>query len=121
VSDVHVYPREFEWCLELLTRRLSETAARAGVPDAECTNLEAILAALPPFSRSNAEGFLTNLQLQACDDFPAMAFAAKYVRKLASEIWFCSPVSLALMATTADPTERLYDEKRGTGLPLAAF
>jgi hypothetical protein len=49
-----------------------------------------------------------------------MAFAASYVRKLANEIWFCSPVSLALMATTADPTERLYDEKRGTELPLAA-
>jgi hypothetical protein len=109
------------WCLELLTRRLSETAARAGVPDAECTDPEAILAALPPVSRFNAEGFLENLQLQACDDFPAMAFAAKYVCKLANEIGFCSPISLALMAATADLTERLYHEKRGTEVPLAAF
>jgi hypothetical protein len=118
VSDVHVYPREFVWCLELLTRRLSEAAAGAGVHDSECTDLEAILAALPPVSRFNAEGYLKNLQLQACDDFPAMSFAAKYVRKLANEIWVCPPVSVALIATTADPTER---QKRGTGLPLAAF
>jgi hypothetical protein len=69
VSDVHVYPREFVWCLELLTRRLSEAAAGAGVHDSECTDLEAILAALPPVSRLNAEGYLKNLQLQACDDF----------------------------------------------------
>jgi hypothetical protein len=78
------------------------------------------LAALPPASRFNAEGYLKNLQLQACADFPAMAFAAKYVRKLANEIWFRSPVSVALMAATADPTERLYDKQRGTALPLAA-
>jgi hypothetical protein len=29
-----------------------------------------------------------------------MAFAAKYVLKLADEIWACSPVSVALMAAT---------------------
>jgi hypothetical protein len=67
------------WCLELLNRRLFETAARAGVHDSECTDLEAILAALPPVSRFNAEGYLKNL-----------------------------------MATTADPTERLCDGKPGT-------
>jgi len=121
VSDVHVYPREFVWCLELLTRRLSETAARAGVNDSECTDLEAILAALPLVARFNAEGYLKSLQLQACDDFPAMAFAAKYVRKLANEIWFCSPGSVTLMATAADPRKRLYDKQQGTGLPLAAI
>src|SRR5215218_2706929 len=83
MSAIYVYPREFERCVDLLTRKLEETAARAGVPDSECTDLEATLVALPPVARSRAEALLNGIQLQAADDFPAMAFAAKYVVKLA--------------------------------------
>src|SRR3954451_5573457 len=36
----------------VLARKLEEIATRAGVPDAECTDLEATLALLPPVCRS---------------------------------------------------------------------
>ena len=51
MSAIYVYAREFERCVDLLTRKLEETAARAGVPDSECTDLEATLVALPPMRR----------------------------------------------------------------------
>ena len=41
---------------------------------------------------------LNGLQLQTYDDFPAMAFTANYVLKLAQEIWEHQPASLGAMA-----------------------
>jgi len=103
-----VYPREFAHCLELLTRKLEQTATRWGIPDAECKDLEVTLAALPPVARSRTEALLNGIQLQAADDFPAMAFAAKFVLKLAHEIWDIEPVSIGATARALDeaPTIR---------------
>ena len=102
MSAICVYPREFERCVDLLTRKLEKTAAWAGVPDSECTDLEATLVALPPVARSRAEALLNGIELQAADDFPAMAFAAKYVAKLAHQIWESAPVSIVAMARAVD-------------------
>ena len=102
MSAIYVYPREFERCVDLLTRKLEEAATRAGVPDSECTDLEATLVALPPVARSRAEALLNGIQLQASDDFPAMAFAAKYVVKLAHHVWESAPVSMVAMARAVD-------------------
>src|SRR3954453_19843517 len=102
MASVYVYPREFARCLELLTRKLEQTATRAGIPDSECTDLEATLVALPPVARSRAEALLNGIQLQAADDFPAMAFAAKYVVKLAHQIWESAPVSIVALTRGVD-------------------
>jgi hypothetical protein len=101
MSAIYVYPREFERCVDLLARKLEETAAWAGVPDCECTDLEATVA-LPPVARSRAEALLNGIQLQAADDFPAMAFAAKYIVKLAHQIWESAPVSIVALARGVD-------------------
>ena len=103
MPSVYVHPREFTRCVELLARKLEEIAAtRAGVPDAECTDFEATLALLPPVCRSRAEAMLNGIQLTASDDHPAMAFAAKYVLKLARAIWDDEPLSIVAMAGARD-------------------
>ena len=102
MPSVYVHPREFTRCVELLARKLEEIATRAGVPDAECIDLEATLALLPPVCRSRAEAMLNGIQLTASDDHPAMAFAAKYVLKLARAIWDDEPLSIVAMAGARD-------------------
>jgi hypothetical protein len=92
MSGIYVYPQDFDRCVELLTRKLEEIATRAGVPDTECETLESTLAALPPFSRDRAAVVLEGISVQAGEEFPAMAFAANYVRKFAREVWQGAPV-----------------------------
>jgi hypothetical protein len=105
MSSVYVYPPEFERCVELLTRKLEEIAARAGVPDAECETLESTLAALPPFSRDRAAVILEGISVQAGDEFPAMAFAASYVRKLAREVWDGGPQPAAMASRALEASK----------------
>lgn len=95
MSSVYVYPREFDQCVSLLTRKLEEIAIKAGVPDRECTDLESILAEFPPMCRPRAEVMLQGIQVSADGEFPAMSFAASYVLKLAREIWQSSPGRIA--------------------------
>jgi hypothetical protein len=54
-------------------------------------------ASLKP-AQSGAEALLSGIQHQAAGDFPAMA--AKYVLKLAHEIWESQPVSISALART---------------------
>jgi hypothetical protein len=70
-------------------------AARAGVPDEECADLEATLAALPPFSRDRASVMLQGVRAQTGDE--CMAFAASYILKLADEVWDDQPASIAAL------------------------
>ena len=93
-KGLYVYPDEFGRCVDLLTRKLEELAVKAGVADGECIDLEATLAALPPFSRDRAAILLEGIRVQADEDYPAMAFAADYVRKLAREVWDNAPAAL---------------------------
>jgi len=67
--------------------QLEEIATRAGLPESELETLESTLAALPPFSRDRASIMLERIGVQAEEAFPAMAFAARYVLRLAREIW----------------------------------
>jgi hypothetical protein len=98
MSAIYVYPREFARCLEFLRLKIEEAAARIGVPDAEMTDLEATSAALPSAGRSHVRALMNATQLQADEQFPTMAFAAKYVLKLAEEIWAGQPVSVAAIS-----------------------
>jgi hypothetical protein len=91
VKGLYVDPREFERCVGLLTRKLEETAVRAGIADGECIDLDSTLAALPPFSRDRAAVLLQGIRMQAEEEYPAMAFAADYVLKLAREVWDHAP------------------------------
>jgi hypothetical protein len=93
---VYVYPEQFERCVALLTQRLQTMAARAGVADEDCADLQATLAALPPFSRDRASVMLQGVRAQTGD--PGIAFAASYVLNLAAEIWEGEPASIATMA-----------------------
>jgi hypothetical protein len=91
MPSLYVYPQEFERCVAVLSRKLEEVAVRAGVPDSECTDLERILAVLPAIARARADILLGGIELQAGEQYPAMAFAARYVLKLAREVWDEAP------------------------------
>lgn len=102
MTHAYVHPREFHRCVELLTRKIEEIAKRAGVSEAEFVDLEGVLAALPPVSRERAAVVLQGISIQADEEFPAMAFAASYLLKLAGEIWETrrSPASAVAAAAT---------------------
>lgn len=107
MSSAYVYPREFDRCVELLTRKIEEIAKRAGVHESEFGDLESVLAALPPVLRERAAVLLEGISIQADEEFPAMAFAASYVLKLAEEIWKTRrrPPSFVTGAATADGSQ----------------
>ena len=92
---IYLYPEQFERCVALLTQRLQTMAARAGVADEDCADLQTTLEALPPFSRDRASVMLQGVRAQTGD--PCMAFAASYVLNLAAEIWEGEPASIAAM------------------------
>src|SRR3954447_1557211 len=98
--------RAFSRCIEMLCRKLEGVATRAGIPEDECCGLEGILASLPPIARSQAQAILNGVQLSAADEFPAMAFAANYVLKLAREIWHSEPVAVTEKSYQPEPLER---------------
>lgn len=86
-SSFYVHPSEFERCVALLTDKLQEISLRAGVAEEDCGHLEAMLAALPPIWRKRATVVLDGIQMQAAEESPAMAIAARYVLRLAEEVW----------------------------------
>ena len=92
----YVYPEQFERCVALLTERLQGMAARAGVPDQDCADLQGTLAALPPFSRDRASVMLQGVRAQTGD--ACMAFAASYILNLANEVWEHQPASIAAIS-----------------------
>jgi hypothetical protein len=91
MPSVYVYPEEFDRCVEILTR----------LPESELETIESTLAALPPFSRDRAAIMLEGIGVQAEEAFPAMAFAARYVLRLAREVWDVGPLPAPPTATHA--------------------
>lgn len=87
MSPIYIYPRDFHRCVELLTHKLAEIAMRSGAREEECQSLESILTVLPPTSRQRASVVLNGIQVQSDEEYPVMAVAARYVLKLAEEIW----------------------------------
>ena len=83
---------EFDKCVDLLTRKIEDLAAKAGVPDAVCIDLQSTLGALPQHCREHVSIMLQGIAVQAEYESPTMAFAARYVLNLAREIWETAPV-----------------------------
>ena len=87
IEHRRIEPAEFQRCVALLSRKIEDLAARAGVPEEERLDLEGILTALPPSSRGRASLILDGIDVQASEGSPAMAMAARYVRALAKDVW----------------------------------
>jgi hypothetical protein len=66
-------------------------ALREGVSDADCKDLEGTLSAMPPLVRDRIKLMLNGIQIQTEYDDPAMGFAARYVLRLAEDIWDSNP------------------------------
>jgi hypothetical protein len=97
-SKRRVNRAEFGHCVSLLRHKLETMAIKAGVPESEETDLESLLASLPPFYRDRAAVMLQGITVQAEEEFPAMAFSARYVLSLARDVWDTSPVPVPAFA-----------------------
>lgn len=97
MPPIYIYPREFHRCVELLSHKLAEIAMRSGAREEECQSLESTLAALPSMSRQRASVVLNGIQVQSDEEFPAMTVAARYVLKLAEEIWDGDAIPVAAL------------------------
>ena len=101
-------PAEFDRCVSHLCCRIETLAERAGVSEADCTDLEGTLAAMPPLVRDRTKLMLDGIQIHTEYKDPAMSFAARYVLNLAEDIWAESPHP-TVHAASSSPTLR----KRG--------
>ena len=81
--------------------KLRDIAHRAGVPEDECIDLEATLAALPPFSRERASVLFQGVRAETEDT--CMALAAGYVLTLAQDVWGGPFVSEPAMTSRLPP------------------
>jgi hypothetical protein len=84
-------PAEFERCVSHLCIKLETIAVRAGVPGADCSDLEGMLAAMPPLVRDRAKLMLEGIEIHTEYDEPVMALAARYVVRLAQDVWAANP------------------------------
>src|SRR5215211_2514868 len=84
-------PAEFERCVSHLCIKLETIAVRAGVPGADCSDLEGMLAAMPPLVRDRAKLMLEGIEIHTEYDEPVMALAARYVVRLAEDVWAANP------------------------------
>lgn len=84
-------PAEFERCVTFLCVKIEGVALRAGASDADCTDLEGTLTAMPPLLRDRARLMLRGIEIQTEYDEPVMALAARYVLRLAEDVWEANP------------------------------
>jgi len=84
-------PAEFERCVTFLCVKIETVALRAGAPDADCSDLEGTLAAMAPLLRDRARLMLSGIEIQTEYDEPVMALAARYVLRLAEDVWETNP------------------------------
>ena len=80
-------PAEFERCVSQLCIRIETVAMREGLSHADCGDLELTLAAMPPLVRERVRLMLDGIQIQTEFEDPSMAFAARYLLRLAENIW----------------------------------
>ena len=64
---------------------------RSEMPDADCTNLDGTLAAMPPLVRDRVRLMLDGIEIQTEYEEPVMSFAARYLLRLAQGIWEENP------------------------------
>lgn len=59
--------------------------------DGDCSDLEGMLAAMPPLVRDRVKLMLNGIDIQTEYDEPIMALAARYVLRLAENVWEANP------------------------------
>jgi hypothetical protein len=94
-------PAEFERCVQFLCTKIETIAMRSGMTDADCADLERTLAAMPPLARDRVKLMLHGIDIHTEYDDPVMAFAARYIVRLAQEIWAATPHPLTHPAPSA--------------------
>ena len=87
VERRRVEPAEFQKGVALMCYRVEALAGHGGLPAAEYFDVQGVLSALPPFSRGRASVMLEAIALQSFDESPVTAFAARYVRAMAHDVW----------------------------------
>lgn len=84
-------PVEFERCVSLLCTKIQTVAMRAGMSDVDCEDLERSLAAMPPTVRDRVKLMLNGVEIHTEYDDPTTAFAARYLLRLAQNVWEQNP------------------------------
>ena len=84
-------PAAFERCVSHLCIKIEPVALRAGVPGADCSDLEGMLAEMPPLTRARVKLMLEGIEIHTEYDEPVMALAARYVLRLAQDVWAARP------------------------------
>ena len=84
-------PDEFQRSVSFLCTKIETVALRSGMTDADCQDLEGSLAAMPPTVRDRVGLMLQGIAIQTEYDDQTMAFAARYLLRLAQSLWDESP------------------------------
>ena len=84
-------PDQFQQSVDLLCTKIQTVAVRAGMSDVDCEELERSLAAMLPIVRDRVKLMLDGIEIQTEYDDPTMAFAARYLLRLAQAIWDENP------------------------------
>jgi hypothetical protein len=84
-------PDHFQQSVALLCTKIETVALRAGISDLDCKDLERSLAAMPPTVRDRVKLMLNGIEIQTEYNDPTMAFAARYLLRLAHCIWEENP------------------------------
>jgi hypothetical protein len=84
-------PDEFERSVKFLCTKIETVALRSGAADADCKDIEHTLAALPPTERDRVRLMLEGIAIQTEYDDRTMAFAARYLLRLALDLWEDNP------------------------------
>jgi hypothetical protein len=99
---------EFGRCVGQLCIRVETIAMREGLSHADCSDLEGMLAAMPPLVRERVSLMLDGIHIQTEFEEPPIAFAARYLLRLAESIWEQNPHPM----THSDPSPRGSSKRR---------
>ena len=99
-------PAEFQRCVSFLCLKIETVAIRSEMPDADCTDLEGTLAAMPPLVRDRVKLKLNGIEIQTEYDEPVMSYAARYILRLAQGIWEENPHPMTHSASVSPPLSR---------------
>jgi hypothetical protein len=84
-------PAAFERCVSQLCLKIEAISHRAGVAGADCSDLEGMLAEMPPLIRDRVKLMLEGIEIHTEYDDPVMALAARYILRLAQNVWEANP------------------------------
>jgi hypothetical protein len=99
-------PAAFEQCVSRLCFKIEAISIRAGVPGADCNDLEGMLAAMPPLIRDRVKLMLEGIAIQTEFDEPDMTLAARYILRLGQTIWQDNPHPLVRAPAWPRPLSR---------------